>query len=131
MVVNLPCGRQQRPGDGGHMHCVTISNMSFSSRESLLTLTSVPGKPHQSLNFPCPKREFGKTSIIVQRSFQPVHGYTIKMLCRCRTCAHTSFKGKLKISSNADPLFVAKDFTNWKDTTVKFGMHESATKKLS
>ena len=43
----------------------------------------------------------------------------------CHTCARANSEGKLQRSSNADPSFVAKGFTNWKDATVKFGLHDS------
>lgn len=98
--------------------------MAMSSSSSLVP-SRIPGKPHQPLNFPFPKREFGKTTI-VRRSFQPswfskwpwLHYLEERDAVLCHTCARASSEGKLQTSSNADPSFVDRGFTNWKDATV-------------
>ena len=43
-------------------------------------------------------------------------------------CANSEGKlqGKLQWSSNAKSSFITKGFTNWKDATVKFGLHDSS-----
>ena len=44
----------------------------------------------------------------------------------CHTCACTNSEGKLQWSSNAESSFITKGFTNRKDATVKFGLHDSS-----
>jgi len=44
----------------------------------------------------------------------------------CITCAKASKEKKLQWSSNADSAFITKGFSNWKDATVKFSIHDSS-----
>lgn len=44
----------------------------------------------------------------------------------CITCSRASEQKKLQWSSNADAAFITKGFSNWKDATVKFGIHDSS-----
>ena len=44
----------------------------------------------------------------------------------CFTCARAYFEKKIQWSNNADSAFTSKGFTNWKDATVKFGIHQAS-----
>ena len=44
----------------------------------------------------------------------------------CITCMQASALKKLQWSSNLDLAFISNGFTNWKDTTVKFAIHEAS-----
>ena len=108
--------------------------MSLSSAaSSASTRAGLPGKPHQPVGFSYPKREFGK-STVVRRSFQPswftrwpwLHYLESEDAVLCHTCACANSEGKLQWSSNAESSFITKGFTNWKDATVKFGLHDSS-----
>ena len=44
----------------------------------------------------------------------------------CITCVQASAQKKLQWSSNLDLAFISNGFTNWKDATVKFSVHEAS-----
>lgn len=44
----------------------------------------------------------------------------------CITCNRASKEKKLQWSSNSDAAFITKGFSNWKDATVKFAIHDSS-----
>lgn len=70
----------------------------------------------------------------MHRSFQPswydkwswLHYIEKQDAVLCFICAQASNHKMLQWSSNFDPSFISKGFTNWKDATVKFGMHASS-----
>ena len=88
---------------------------------------------HQPKKFNFPKREFGKTKVIM-RSFQPswfekwhwLHYNESEDSVLCHTCAKASLQKKIQWSLSADMAFIARGFTNWKDATVKFALHQSS-----
>ena len=43
----------------------------------------------------------------------------------CHTCLRAKTEKKLTWSANGDTSFVSKGFTNWKDATLKFPLHET------
>ena len=88
---------------------------------------------HQPRVFDFPKRTFGK-KVVVYRSFQPSWFDKCPWLdyteneddALCFTCAQANQQKMLQWSSNSDLAFISKRFTNWKDATVKFGIHASS-----
>ena len=44
----------------------------------------------------------------------------------CHTCAKASLQKKIQWSVSADMAFIAQGFTNWKDATVMFALHQSS-----
>ena len=76
---------------------------------------------------------FGKKTV-VNRSFQSVwfnkypwlHYIENDDAVLCITCAQASAQKKLQWSSSSDLAFISKGFTNWKDATVKFSIHEAS-----
>ena len=94
----------------------------------------IPDKPHQPRGVPFPKRDYGETNV-AKRSFQPswfdkwpwLH-YCEENDCVhvvCHTCLLAKSEKKLLWSSNADTAFISRGFTNWKDATKKFPIHEA------
>ena len=73
---------------------------------------------HQPKKFIFPKREFGKTKVII-RSFQPswfemwpwLHESEDSVLCH--TCAKASLQKKIQWSLSADMAFIAQGFTRF------------------
>ena len=101
---------------------------------STCTAVSVlPTKAHHPKSFKFPKRSFGKKTV-VNRSFQSVwfnkypwlHYIENDDAVLCITCAQASAQKKLQWSSSSDLAFISKGFTNWKDATVKFSIHEAS-----
>jgi len=43
----------------------------------------------------------------------------------CITRVQVSAQKKLQWSTNLDLAFISKGFTNWKDATIKFAIHEA------
>ena len=91
----------------------------------------LPKQAHQPQRYPFPKRSFG----IKRVSFRPLwfakwdwlHYVEDKDVVLCFTCARANNEKKLQWSANtADLAFISKGFSNWKDATVKFGMHASS-----
>jgi hypothetical protein len=72
--------------------------------------------------------------VVVKRSFQSswydkwswLHYIEEQDAVLCFTCAQASNHKMLQWSSNFDSSFISKGFTNWKDATVKFGLHASS-----
>ena len=94
----------------------------------------LPKQAHQPQRYPFPKRSFG-IKRVVERSFRPLwfakwdwlHYVEDKDVVLCFTCARANNEKKLQWSANtADLAFISKGFSNWKDATVKFGMHASS-----
>ena len=42
----------------------------------------------------------------------------------CSTCLKAKVEKKWSWAANADAAFTDKGFTNWKDTTVRFSIHD-------
>ena len=86
-----------------------------SSLTEIMTqkFADIPERPHQPLNFPYPKRSFGKKSV-VQRSFGPswfsqwpfLHYEKSQDLVFCHTCV-MGFKLRRMRTNSADPAFVS------------------------
>ena len=108
---------------------------SLPSSVSPTTITNLPKEPHQTQSIQFHKREFGNKSV-VKRSFQSLWLSKWPWLHYVKDEDKTlCFTGSQAWSGNADAAFVVQDFSNWKDTTVKFSTHEmsnlNATKRLS
>ena len=90
-----------------------------------------PDKPHQPRGFPFPKLEYGKTNV-AKRSFQPswfdkwpwLHYCEENDSVVCHISLLAKSEKKLLWSSNADTAFISRGFSNWKDATKKFPIHE-------
>lgn len=111
-----------------------VSSPSSSEMPLSETLTNhLPTKAHQPRRFDFPKRSFGKKTT-VHRSFQStwfdkwhwLHYRESDDSVICITCAQASEQKKLQWASNLDLAFISKGYTNWKDATVKFPIHESS-----
>ena len=95
--------------------------------------SDLPTKAHHPKAFKFPKRSFGKKKI-VNRSFQLIwfekwpwlHYVENNDTVLCFMCAQASAQRKLQWSSNLDLAFISKGFTNWKDATIKFAIHEAS-----
>ena len=95
--------------------------------------TVLPTKAHHPKAFKFPKRTFRKKTV-VNWSFQSIwfikwpwlHYVNNDDAVLCITCAQASVQKKLQWSSSLDLAFISKGFTNWKDATVKFAIHEAS-----
>ena len=107
-------------------HVICVSKMA----SSLSSASCIPDKPHQPRGFPFPKREYGKTSV-AKRSFRPswfdkwpwLHYCEENDSVVCHTCLLAKSERKHLWSSNADTALIG--FSNWKDATKKFPIHEA------
>ena len=106
----------------------------FESYSSMETNQDLSDEAHQPKKFNFPKREFGKTKVIMW-SFQPswfekwpwLHYNESEDSVLCHTCAKASLQKKIQWSLSADMAFIARGFTNWNDATVKFALHQSSS----
>lgn len=94
---------------------------------------ALPDKPNQPQGLKFPKRILGKSAII-HCSFQVkwfyrwpwLHYSEANVSVVCFMCLWAKSEKKLQWSSNADEAFIIKGFTNWKDATVKFDVHQGS-----
>jgi len=93
---------------------------------SLESVPDVSEKPNQPLDFAFPKRQFGKTKLHVNRSFQAqwfqtfrwLHYDQSRDLAFCHTCVSAVKSGRMKSAGNVDPAFISRGFCNWKDAKI-------------
>ena len=89
-------------------------------------------KPHQPRSFNYPTRTFGKKNP-VKRAFRDawfekwswLHYDKALDMAFCFLCCKAEREGKLK-AANKDLSFISKGYSNWKDATEAFRMHEKS-----
>ena len=108
---------------------VSLMTTSSGSSSSANLYQDVGDNPNQPRRFSFPKQQYGKTKV-VHRAFQPqwfekwkwLHYDESRDLAFCHTCLIAMKTGKMKDKNTyADPAFVYKGYSNWKDATGERG----------
>ena len=106
--------------------------MATGLATSSMAVSELLYKPHQPRSFNYPTRTFGKKNP-VKRAFRGawferwswLHYDEASDMAFCFLCRKAETEGKLK-AANKDLSFISKGFSNWKDATEAFRIHEKS-----